>query len=348
MDEINQKLKEANTRLEKVLEKLVNLALADENDEAAAQQRKEANEEYHRIWNEIFELEAEQKRQLEELQEDPAYDGSSPTLTKEEELAFHRTHAMKEKADVLAAVYEIREACQSGSILRELPAGVPVSALERFADGVYHLQLPELNQDYWQYQIQIRETGISLLLVHTEILYDYAPGRWERNVPEMVPDQTFPLYTAGAKRLSPEEFAGLHGVNADTVLEWIRGGRLRSVIGYGNSWRIPELSLVLQHEEDSIAEYAWQEELPEIPDELYFLKGCRSVLIYPSWMEDRPWELELSGRPESRRIISLPREAAVQLRLWLMAQPEVECVNNVLGDFLSKTISLTAENAERG
>ena len=104
---------------------------------------------------------------------------------------------------------------------------------------------------------------------------------------------------------------------------------------------------MLQYEEDSIAEYVWQEELPDIPDELYFLRGFRNVLICPSGMEDRPWEINLSGRPKGGQILSLPRETTEQLRLCLLAQPAAECVNNVLGDFLSKTIPLPNGKTER-
>lgn len=348
MEEIKQKLQEANARLEAVLQRLNALSQADEGDQLIAQQKKEANEEYHKIWEEIFTLEEEQMQLTEEQLRDPAYDGSSPTLTKEEELAFHRANAMKEKADVLAAVYRIKAACLTGSILPELPSGVLPSVLDRFANELYDLQLPELHEDWWQYQIQIRETIISLLLVHTEILYDYAPGRWEKNVPEMVPDQVFPLHTTKARLMTLDEFGRLHGVSPDTVSEWIRRGRVRSAAGTGSSVRIPELSSVLKYEEESIAEYAWQEEFPELPEEFHFLKGCRDVLICPASPEDRPWELHLSGESEGSRILTLDDDTAERLRLWLAAQPGAECVNNILGDFLSKTISLPVEPAERG
>ena len=347
MDEINRKLAEANARLEAVLQTLNILSQADEADAQAALKKKEANEEYHRLWEEIFALEEEQMQLADAQLKDPAFDGTSPTLTKEEELAFHRANAMKEKADVLAAVYRIKEACLAGSFRPELPAGALASVLDRFAGELYALQLPELQEDWWQYQIQIRETGVSLLLVHTEILYDYAPGRRGRNVPEMVPDQAFPLHTTRAKLLTPDEFGRLHGVSSDAVLEWIKRGRVRSAIGTGRSLRIPELASVLEYEEESMAEYAWEKEFPELPDELYFLEGFRDVLICPSGEADRPWELNLSGKPKGGRILTIDNDTVEQLRLFLMAQPEVECVNNVLGEFISKAIPLPGETAER-
>ena len=98
MEEINRKLAEANARLEAVLQTLNILSQADEADAQAALKKKEANEEYHRLWEEIFALEEEQMQLADAQLKDPAYDGSSPTLTKEEELAFHRANAMKEKA----------------------------------------------------------------------------------------------------------------------------------------------------------------------------------------------------------------------------------------------------------
>ena len=68
----------------------------------------------------------------------------------------------------------------------------------------------------------------------------------------------------------------------------------------------------------------------------------------PAGPEDRPWELHLSGESEGSRILTLDDDTAERLRLWLAAQPGAECVNNILGDFLSKTISLPVEPAERG
>ena len=52
--------------------------------------------------------------------------------------------------------------------------------------------------------------------------------------------------------------------------------------------------------------------------------------------------------PKSGRILTLDDDSTERLRLWLAAQPGAECVNNILGDFLSKTISLPVEPAERG
>ncbi len=346
IEELEKKLREAYSQLDTVMEKLNVLSQADDNDAQAGRQRQKLNEEYHGIWDEIFSLEDQQKQLTEKLQSDAAYDGLSPSLTKEEELIYHRAHAMKNKADILSAVYRIKEAYLAGGFRPELPREVLTSVLDRFADEIYRLQLPELNQDWWQYQVQIRETGITLSLVHTEIRYDYGAS-WKKNVPVTVPDQVYSLYTVKAMLLTPEEFGRLYGETGSTVMEWIRSGVLCSACRYGDDWKIPELSAVLKNGDLSISEYSWPEELPAVPDDLDFLERYRSILIYPSDLADRPWEIELSGAPEGSRILSLNSDTAEHLRLWLLSQPYVECVNNVLGDFIDKTQPVSGTAAEQ-
>ena len=337
VEELDAKLREAYSRLDTVMEKLNTLSQADDSDAQVGKQRQKANDEYHKIWDEIFSLEEKQKQLTEKFQSDAAYDGLSPSLTKEEELLYQRAHAMKNKADILAAAYQIKEASLAGSFQPELPREVLASVLDRFTAEIYQLQLPELNQDWWQYQIQIREAGITLSLVHTEIRYDYGAA-WKKNVPVIVPDQVYPLYTAKARLLTPEEFGRLYGEADSTVSDWIRSGALCSACRYGNDWKIPELSAVLRNSELSIAEYSWQEELPAVPDDLDFLESYRNILIYPSDLADRPWEIELSGGSVGSRILSLNSDTAEHLRLWLRSQPSVQCVNNVLRDFIDKAL----------
>ncbi len=338
MKSLEQRLKESDAKLAALREKID--ALANDPTMAARPELWEADRnEYFDLLDEVQALYEEKNLLLEERARTPAYDGFSPSLTKKEELAFFRANAIRNRADILAAAEAIREYYRSGRGGKDLPLEQLTTLLDRFSAEVSGLHLMNLTQDWWQYEITVRETDITLSLVRAEVIYDRGRRWTEKNRPFLLPVQQYPLYTTRARLLSPEEFGALYGVSGGTVRQWIRRGKVRSASKFGNAWRIPELTLVRSGERYSEGSYAWSTELPDVPEEFACLNEYRAASVSSVHGKKDRWNVFLSeGENAEEKTLSLDGKAKERLELYLIGEPLVECVNNFLGDFLEKTL----------
>ncbi len=292
----------------------------------------------------VDDLYREEERLMKERRGDPAYDGFSPSLTPEEELAFFREHSIRTKAEILAVTAQIKKQLQNRKPDRLIPTERLLPLLDAFAQEVTALWLMDLDQDWWQYEISLRDTGITLSLCHTEIMYDWGKTPEEKNQPFFVCNQMFPIHTTRAKLLSPEEFGALCGVSGGTVRQWIRRGKLRSASKFGKEWRIPELTRVASGEHYVEGGYSWTQELPDLPEGFEELNAYNHVSIssvrgqkdlyqvcFSLWKDDE--------ETENTCYKVIGRKAKEQLELYLIAEPMVECINNYYGEFFDRTVS---------
>ena len=299
--------------------------------------------EYFDLLEEVQALYERKLLLMEERRNDPAYDGSSPSLTKKEERAFFRSFAIRTKEDILEAVGNIREHYRTGGGSVQMPLEKLLPLLDRFSEEIAGLRLMNLTQDWWQYEITVRETDITLSLASTMICYDRGRNWEEKNRPFLIPEASYPLVSTRARLLSPEEFGALYGVPAGTVRQWIRRGKLRSASKFGKEWRIPELTVVRSGEHYVNGDYAWKTELPDVPEEFACLKDYRACSISSVRGVNRQWSAALSREEGEQKLLTLDSGAKERLELYLIAHPLVECVNNYLGDFLDKTLQEWAE-----
>lgn len=280
----------------------------------------------------------EEDKKFEEMRNDPAYDGESPSLTKAEELEFYRERAIRNKADILRMVEDLKDYFNRSAKKRGLPIERLIPLLDQFAREISELEIMELLQDWWQYGIAVRETDITLRLDHTEVYYDYPASFGEKNMPVLSADQSFAIHTTKARLLSPEEYGQLHGVSDGTVRQWIRRGKIRSASKFGKEWRIPELVQVPSGHYVA-GSYSWKVELPDVPEEFAYLNQFDNVSISSVRGEKDKWYVRFDSREmgSKAREEYLDSKAKERLELYLIAEPLVDCDNNYFGDFCDKT-----------
>lgn len=134
----------------------------------------------------------------------------------------------------------------------------------RFRDRVKESTFPNNLEDWWRYEYEVRESGITLFLNHI----DYFSVCRDDSVDENI-DTSFELFRVRSKLLTVEEYAESYGVTVTTVRQWIRRGKIRTAIKAGSEWRIPELAEIMsrgyQH-----GHYTRREHLSDLPEEYAF------------------------------------------------------------------------------
>ncbi len=336
---IAEKKAEIDERTVKLETLMKNTAFWEEPD--AAEIFEEERGKILDLIDSVDDLYLEEERQMKERQKDPAYDGFSPSLTTEEELVFYRDHSIRTKSEILAATDQIKKQLQNSASDRPIPTERLLPLLDAFSQEITALQLMDLDQEWWQYEIAVRDTGITLSLCHTEIIYDYANIPGEKNQPGFLPNQVFPIHTTRAKLLSPDEFGALYGVSGGTVRQWIRRGKLRSASKFGKEWRIPELTRVASGEHYVDGSYSWDQELPDPPEgfeELneYDHASISSVRGQKDLFQVCFTRWDGEGETDDSWYKVISRKAKEQLELYLISEPLVECINNYYGEFIEK------------
>ena len=171
--------------------------------------------------------------------------------------------------------------------------------LERFHNKVLIQNLPEPLPDWWCYSYEITVFGIELLLNRHEWTHDYGGSydcrRWKELTLLQIP----------AKMLTTGEFAQLRGVEDVTVRQWLRRGKIRTAVKYGNEWRISALTRLFKDRgsyEDCA--FYWEDTLPELPEKwswlnqfhcIYLTRGQRERKRFLATLKERVpynnWEL---------------------------------------------------------
>ncbi len=113
--------------------------------------------------------------------------------------------------------------------------------VSRFRKEVEKNTFPEKLEDWWEYNYDIRGTGITLTLSHTKYFDVSADDTCGGII-----DTEFELLHIRTKLLTVEQYAQSYGVTTTAVRQWIRRGKIRSAIKEGSEWRIPELAEVTE------------------------------------------------------------------------------------------------------
>ena len=140
--------------------------------------------------------------------------------------------------------------------------------LERFRNMIEKAFLLDNLEDFWGYVIIMSYKGIELWLGHYSQV---------KNSNFFGVDQKYMLFRAEAKMLTVEEYATIYNIEPGTVRQWIRRGRMKSIIKLGNEWRISELTdLPTKDYKDSC--YIWNEDVI-LDDEHEYMRNYNSVSI---------------------------------------------------------------------
>lgn len=146
--------------------------------------------------------------------------------------------------------------------------------LERFYKKVLVRDFPEPLPDWWCYSYEITAFGIELLLNRHEWTHDYGGDydcrRWKELTLLQVP----------AKMLTTGEFAQLRGVEDVTVRQWIRRGKIRTAVKYGNEWRISALTRLFKDRGYYVdCAFYWEDTLPELPEKWSWLNHFHCIYL---------------------------------------------------------------------
>ena len=89
----------------------------------------------------------------------------------------------------------------------------------------------------WFYSFEITSKNAALYIRHVSELQEDEDGNAVFDI-----DENFRLINYPVVLLSVEQFAARSKIEAGTVRQWIRRGKLRSAIKIGGEWRIPEIT----------------------------------------------------------------------------------------------------------
>lgn len=215
------------------------------------------------------------------------------------EIENHRENTIRTKEDLLksirAAQENYRKVAASGK--GRYPQGFYQQVddlLERFYHKVLIQELPEPLPDWWCYSCEISANGVELLLNRHEWTHDYGSSydcwRWKE----------LSLLKTPARMLTTGEFARLQGVEEVTVRQWIRRGKIRSAVKYGNEWRISALTCLPKDRGyyNNCAFY-WEDSLPELPEKWSWLHSFRCLYLSRGKRDRNRFLVTLEKEPSS-------------------------------------------------
>ena len=148
--------------------------------------------------------------------------------------------------------------------------------LREFYRKVTVTDFPEPLPDWWFYSYQIRVTGIQLFLNYLS---------WEAREVDCFECysnifSSLAFLDIPARLMPLSEYAEEYGVEAVTVRQWIRRGKIRSAVKFGSEWRIPELVELQKSTHYVPVEYCWGNDLQDVPERFAYLSKMRGVSIY--------------------------------------------------------------------
>lgn len=183
-------------------------------------------------------------------------------------------------------------------------------------------------EDWWCYAVRIGSAGMKVTLDWYSDVKILPSG-------EMVSAKTesgFEVAAVAARELTVEEYADLFGVDAATVRQWIRRGKIRTAVKAGAEWRIPELTSPPRRGYTPGC-YRWEEPLAGLPDGFEMLSAPAAVFIGQKERKGDGFFLEVSrnGTPE---VFDLSHAQRAALECWLIGNPSVRCTTEGYTEYL--------------
>lgn len=256
----------------------------------------------------------------------PAEDFEEYELTEEEQYKVYRYQFLTNKTEVLKCIANASRKWQNATQLYKINSKDYnfYDALRRLCDELYaeieSSDLFDAPQGYWHYVIEETVTGISLKLKQE---WGYVDGKTLEYLIRKKGD-SYTLFHIPSELLTIEEYAELYEVQAVTVRQWIRRGKIRTAVKAGSEWRIPELTEPPMKERGyRPACYTWNEIYEKVPEGFEYIHEYNRVDIgqnpddkseYCLWFEKR----NRSGRAATKGVVCDVKEKE-KLELFLIA-----------------------------
>ena len=262
----------------------------------------------------------------------PRYD-----LTEEEEYKIYRDQFMISKDDILKRIASERELIKEGKLKEEGLA----EPLDRLYGELYE-QISDSNlfdapEGYWHYTIERDSMGVRLKLVEEN-------GYVNEDLDYILEEygDEYIMFDIPAKLLTIEQYAQLYNVQAVTVRQWIRRGKIRTAVKRGKEWRIPELSKIPNKERGyTTAVYSWDAPLDDAPEGFDYINKYSRVAI-SQFTQDmnipgavkidlKKFSLEFynSGSGEKGMTVVSDILEKEKFELYLISNPGVKYVNEI-------------------
>ena len=145
-----------------------------------------------------------------------------------------------------------------------------------------------------------------------------------------ISDQAYRLFSVDSKLLTVEEYADRYRVETVTVRQWIRRGKIRTAIKYGNEWRIPELTeLPTRGRSDAL--YFLDEDI-ELEKKYEYLRGCHSLWIIQDDYNKKLYQITLHGKDITKeyRVMYFDVKEKEQLELYCISSPHIHYQESIL------------------
>jgi len=190
----------------------------------------------------------------------------------QEEIDKFKQYSILTKQDIQSCLKYLNQKLLEQAKTSILPQGYTEACLElvqRFEKKLVATPLQEQLELWWRYNIEFDEHGLRLYLEYSK--YHIYSNGYSNRYCILILEEKAPLLTA-------EEFALKYGVEAVTIRQWIRRGKLPLAFKAGNLWQLPQLALVEESRQHSNHSYIWNPaecrftgEL-ELLNDFYFLR----------------------------------------------------------------------------
>lgn len=191
---------------------------------------------------------------------------------------------------------------------------------ERFKLTLERTQLPELTDNWWYYDFNIKNDGIELNLYFCNELELDEHGE----LSETTSTQEFTLLNVKCDYLRVAQFAEVHNVTDTTVRQWIRRGKLRTAKKMGRDWLIPSIAEKPARGFKN-ASYHWKYLLPMIEEQFPFLKGYNCVYIFQNKNDRTEYDCILGYPGEyNRKKYTLTTKEREKLEITLIGNEFIE------------------------
>lgn len=179
-------------------------------------------------------------------------------------------------------------------------------------------------EDGWYYNYGIDYSGAELWVIHADIW-----GEDEEGNLDYKNDQDFTLIRVKTKMLTVDKYAEVYGVEKGTIRQWIRRGKLRNAVKYGNEWKIPELTDPPRRGYSS-ASYRWTEELEDLPEEYAFLNQFDLVMFTQSEEDKSIFEIAFCNmkRGLASKSIECDAKQREKIEMFMIAHPQISYIPN--------------------
>lgn len=206
------------------------------------------------------------------------FDSSKP------EPSFITENAVRNKADVIKMV-EAGKTKVLGIAENNLHRSIGYyRALEKlfdsFLERLSFSPLPNLTDPWWLYVVDVSNAGISLKMQNI-MTVDYLVEDGEAHCRGWGTAGPYTLVETKARKLTVEEYAQIYGVEAVTVRQWIRRGKIRTAEKEGKEWRIPELTDIPKRGFEEATYTVMMGAVPEedLPEEYWFLENAMCIEV---------------------------------------------------------------------